>query len=115
MLDSHSSQLVLDFVAWGVKLQAYSEMETVYRTNLVLAEIGLDGIVDGQTGNTERSLSELTTLLLDISDKSPDERWQLDVMRARLLNIVTPTPDRLQSNFEKLYAQSPEKSSCLLL
>lgn len=110
MLDSHSSQLVLDFVAWGVKLQAYSEMETVYRTNLVLAEIGLDGIVDGQTGNTERSLSELTTLLLDISDKSPDERWQLDVMRARLLNIVTPTPDRLQSNFEKLYAQSPEKA-----
>lgn len=29
MLDSHSSQLVLDFVAWGVKLKAYSEMETV--------------------------------------------------------------------------------------
>ena len=27
MLDSHSSQLVLDFVAWGVKLQAYSEMK----------------------------------------------------------------------------------------
>ena len=43
MLDAHDTQLVLDFVAWGVKLGAYSDLETVYRTNLVLAEIQANG------------------------------------------------------------------------
>lgn len=107
MLDAHDTQLVLDFVAWGVKLGAYSDLETVYRTNLVLAEIQANGVTSGLVGNTDRSLSDLATAILALAPQSATDRWQAEIDRARLLNIVTPTPDQLQQTFMAKYAQSP--------
>ena len=57
-LNEEQSQAVMNFVAWGVAMHAYSEAETVYRTNLVLAKLGVTTITQGLTGNTDTNLSD---------------------------------------------------------
>ena len=109
-LNEEQSQVVVDFVAWGLDMHAYSNQELVYRTNLVLAQIGADSLVQGLVGNTDTNLSDLTDKLVAIQDISFEMDWQKNINRTQLLNIVTPTPDVLAEEFERLYAVDPEQA-----
>lgn len=109
-LNEEQSQVVVDFVAWGSDMHAYSNQELVYRTNLVLAQIGADSLVQGLVGNTDTNLSDLTDKLVAIQDISFEMDWQKNINRTQLLNIVTPTPDVLAEEFERLYAVDPEQA-----
>lgn len=109
-LNEEQSQVVVDFVAWGLDMHAYSKKELVYRTNLVLAQIGAASLEQGLVGNTDTSLSVLADKLIAIQDVSFDMGWQEAINRTQLLNIVTPTPDVLAAEFERLYAVDPEQA-----
>jgi UDPglucose--hexose-1-phosphate uridylyltransferase len=91
-------------------MHAYSKKELVYRTNLVLAQIGAASLEQGLVGNTDTSLSVLADKLIAIQDVSFDMGWQEAINRTQLLNIVTPTPDVLAAEFERLYAVDPEQA-----
>jgi UDPglucose--hexose-1-phosphate uridylyltransferase len=109
-MNEEQSKWVAEFSAWGVQLQAYTELELVYRQNMILAELGAQSMVEQPVTAPSHSLSDLTTWLLATRQDLGPETWQQDIARARLLNIVTPSPDKLQANFKQLYAESPERA-----
>ena len=109
-LNEEQSQAVVDFVAWGVAMHAYSEAETIYRTNLVLAKLGATSLVQGLTGHTDTNLSDLADQLIAVQDTDFEMGWQAAIDRTELLNIVTPTPDVLAAEFERLYKVDPEQA-----
>jgi UDPglucose--hexose-1-phosphate uridylyltransferase len=83
-LNEEQSQVVVDFVAWGLDMHAYSKKELVYRTNLVLAQIGAASLEQGLVGNTDTSLSVLADKLIAIQDVSFDMGWQEAINRTQL-------------------------------
>ena len=103
-LDATASKIVADFIAWGIKLQAYTATETIYQTNRLLRLLDVDGMVLQVVGDTNTSLTVLTDGLMALSERN-DERY-----RAELLDIVTPTPDRLQATFDRLYQVDQEQA-----
>jgi len=103
-LDAIASKIVVDFIAWGIKLHAYTATETIYQTNRLLRLLDVDGIDLQVVGDTTTALATLTDGLMTISAHDGDG------YRAELLDIVTPTPDRLQTEFNRLYLLDPEQA-----
>ena len=114
-LDQATSQLISDFVSWGVKLNAFDALEIPYRENLVLHHLGVEKFISGLHGTQNQAISELTDQLqkLGASNQRFDANasWSSDAWRAALLDIITPSPTTLNSNFKRDYTVSAKQAT----
>jgi UDPglucose--hexose-1-phosphate uridylyltransferase len=96
-LTETQSKVVADFVAHGVALGTFSAMEETYRRNQVLALLHANEMTDPIEGDTDTPLVTLTDQLVGMA---PETDWEANILRAKLLNVLTPTPDALQASFD---------------
>lgn len=108
------SQAVVDFADLAIQTGAYDSSDRIYVQNMILALIG-EASLDADLLPSERLdaliLSDFLCQIAKQNGQFDDLQAHEDIFQAKLMNILTPTPSRLNQVFHDKYALSPSAAT----
>lgn len=108
-------QAIIDFIEIGIRKQNISKLDRIYKTNQLLALL--------QKNDFAPSIIHSTPLpnILEVLDKLveyavttgmiQDSVSQKDVLEAKIMDLVTPLPSKVNDDFWTLYENSPKEAT----
>ena len=113
--DAKLCGLIDDLVQYSIKNELTEECDRVFLCNRLCREFGILDFLPEQNREKNEDLERILTALCDIAIErkiipaySITER---DLFDTHLMGILTPRPSEVQSKFQALYEQSPQKAT----
>ena len=108
-------ELIAELVEYAVRKDLAKAVDRVYLRNQLMEELGVSSFVCEKEPLGEMPLEEILGKLCDwaiehkiIPDRGVTGR---DLFDTKLMGILTPRPSEVIAEFERLYAQSPERAT----
>lgn len=103
-------KLLDSFVAGVIANSDYTEMDTIYLANRILA---LVGEANAQQETQETTLIKLKDQLVELAvdnGRCADIQEEKNCLGAELMNFITPIPSQVNGRFWKIYQENPEQA-----
>lgn len=103
-------KLLDSFVAGVIANSDYTEMDTIYLANRILA---LVGEANAQQETQETTLIKLKDQLVELAvdnGRCADIQEEKNCLGAELMNFITPIPSQVNGRFWKTYQENPEQA-----
>lgn len=103
-------KLLDSFVAGVIASSDYTELDSFYLRNRVLALVGEE---NAEQETAETNLIKLKDLLVDLAvanGRCADIQEEKNCLGAELMNFITPVPSRVNADFWQTYAENPEQA-----
>ncbi|MBM6615540.1 UDP-glucose--hexose-1-phosphate uridylyltransferase [Desemzia sp. RIT804] len=108
-------QAIIDFIEIGIRKQNIAKLDRVYKTNQLLALLQKKDFVSSTVHSTPLPLVlEVLDKLVEyavITGTIEDSASQRDVLEAKIMDLVTPLPSKINDDFWTLYENSPKEAT----
>ncbi len=107
--------LIDDLVEYAIENELAEECDRVFLCNRLCCEFGVLNFISVENREKKKDLETILTSLCDIAIEKgiipEDTITERDLFDTHLMGILTPRPSEVQSRFDLLYKESPEKAT----
>ena len=113
--DATLCSLINDLVEYAIKNELADECDRVFLCNRLCREFGILNFSPASEGERKKDLEYILTSLCNIAIEKKmipeDSITERDLFDTHLMGILTPRPGEVQSKFQALYKESPQKAT----
>lgn len=106
--------IIYPFVDYVIQASNWTDLDKKYLANKILFLIGEKSIAEETDFENQVDSLDLVDSLIEtaISNQAiEDTEYERECLRGQLMELITPSPSEVNSNFNEFYQESPEKAT----